>query len=565
MTRGLRPIGESSNVPYRPLNTTAPEASSGPGPQTAPADPPPSPRTAAKAKQVVRDAQKRAYPVPIGGPDSPRHQFRTLRQSPENALLNDKQFDMKYGLEWRTSVRILGPQSGERNAGIQGVSEATRNSILENGGPDIGINPKGSMDRRRKALIAAAAAEAPRAEAAAQDPVLGAGASSALPDSPQRGAGDGPAKRPRLETELHNEPSMSDSFMAYPDPFRFSASSSKRKREDEPSGSGHEPADPHSAQQASRRRLQPSGRGLKRADSFPARLPSQPGERTEVKPKRWPITRPKPDTQPPKDFTTDGDVHAGSLKKTAAMTTGTGNFPYFEPMVRRDSEFAEIAFSRNPDFEGSSQEEKDRVWGELTSHPRFQAEFAKARNEEGAIPNGATRSRTMLPGEQKFLTAAFQQMKAHIDEHPFHMHGEMSIVGNREGEITWGRTYLEQAAAVIIMANDKYNLHSHPPFGGPLSSSASEQDHLGASILYRHMNTQTQCFVTNGRDVLHIQPDSTELVKLIPDPEEEKKWGEFPVAFRLPKPLPPPHPFSNHEAPGALKSGRLMPKRAQAE
>src|SRR5436190_2029044 len=124
MTRGPRPIGEPSSVPHRPLNTTAAEASGGPGPQTEPADPPPRTRTAArKAKQAVWEAQRRAYPVPIGGPDSPRHQFRTLRQIPENALLQDAQFDKKYGLPSQTTGRILGPQSGERNAGIQGVNE----------------------------------------------------------------------------------------------------------------------------------------------------------------------------------------------------------------------------------------------------------------------------------------------------------------------------------------------------------------------------------------------------------------------------------------------------------
>jgi hypothetical protein len=157
------------------------------------------------------------YPVPIGGPGSPRHEFRTLRQIPVNAKLTDGKFEEKYGLPIRTTLQILGPKSGERNAGIQGVSEGVRNSILANGGPDIGSTPRGSLDRRRKALIAAAAAEVPRTEAAAQDPVLGARAASALPDSPQRGAGDGPAKRPRLDTGLHNEPSMSGQFMAYQD------------------------------------------------------------------------------------------------------------------------------------------------------------------------------------------------------------------------------------------------------------------------------------------------------------------------------------------------------------
>ncbi|HLP41914.1 MAG TPA: hypothetical protein VK465_10435, partial [Fibrobacteria bacterium] len=124
---------------------------------------------------------------PIGGPGSPRHEFRALRQNPENALLKDAEFDRKYGLVKGVTGKILGPQSGERNAGSQGISEATRNSILAKGGPDIGVNPRGSLDRRRKVLSAA--------------------------------AGEEPAKRPRLDTGLQNEPSMSVPFMAHQSPF----------------------------------------------------------------------------------------------------------------------------------------------------------------------------------------------------------------------------------------------------------------------------------------------------------------------------------------------------------
>jgi hypothetical protein len=153
----------------------------------------------------VSDAQRQANPVPIGGPDSPRHQFRTLRQNPENAQLKDAEFENKYSLPSRITRLILGPQSGERNAGIQGVSKEVRNCILAKGGPDIGFNPWRSLDRRRKELIAAAAAEVPRAEADALL-LLGARASSALPDSPRRGAGDGPAKRPRLDLDLNRTP-----------------------------------------------------------------------------------------------------------------------------------------------------------------------------------------------------------------------------------------------------------------------------------------------------------------------------------------------------------------------
>jgi hypothetical protein len=165
----------------------------------------PDPAAAASDPRTVAEATDKApgidygqaYPVPIGGPGSPRHKFRTLRLNHENARLLDNQFEEKYSLLRGTSGKILGLKSGERNAGMQGVSKETRNNILANGGPDIGFTPRGYLERRRKALIAAAAAEVPRAEA----------------------AGDGPAKRPRLEIGLHNEPSMSDPFMAHQYPF----------------------------------------------------------------------------------------------------------------------------------------------------------------------------------------------------------------------------------------------------------------------------------------------------------------------------------------------------------
>jgi hypothetical protein len=158
----------------------------------------PDPRTVAEAADKAPSIDnKRAYLVPIGGPGSPRHEFRTLRQNDENALLKNVEFEKKYSLPRGTTLQILGPKSGERNAGVQGVSKEARNSIRDNGGPDIGFTPSGYLERRRKALIAAAAAEVPRAET----------------------AGDGPAKRPRLDTGLHNEPSMSDPFMPYQDSF----------------------------------------------------------------------------------------------------------------------------------------------------------------------------------------------------------------------------------------------------------------------------------------------------------------------------------------------------------
>jgi hypothetical protein len=54
---------------------------------------------------------------------------------------------------------------------------------------------------------------------------------------------------------------------------------------------------------------------------------------------------------------------------------------------------------------------------------------------------------------------------------------------------------------------------------------------------------------------MHIRPDSTELVRLLPNPNPEAELGEFPVAFTLPEPQQPPRPFSNHEAPAAFGNG----------
>ena len=75
-----------------------------------------------------------------------------------------------------------------------------------------------------------------------------------------------------------------------------------------------------------------------------------------------------------------------------------------------------------------------------------------------------------------------------------------------------------------------------------------------AAHMYRLHDNKMGAYVTNGKDVLHIQPDSLELVKLIPDPKVERKLGKFPEAFKLPTPQRPPYPFPNHEAPAAFRN-----------
>jgi hypothetical protein len=252
------------------------------------------------------------------------------------------------------------------------------------------------------------------------------------------------------------------------------------------------------------------------------------------------------------NFTTDGDVHAGSLRKDAAANLAPNTYAHYEDRIKNNPEFKEIkdiVYASRPDFDLKPEAEKKLVLKELINHPKFRAEFAKARNEEGAIPNRATAFRMMDPYEQKFLTLAFREVDADVRKNPFHIHGESSIVGDKEGNLTWMKHYPDSEAKVMIRRGDRYHLHTHPPLMEPLTSSASGADHIAASAMYRFRDNHMSAYVTNGKDVLHIQPDSTELVRLIPDPFINQIFGPFPVAFKLPDPQWPPHPFDNHEAP----------------
>jgi hypothetical protein len=177
------------------------------------------------------------------------------------------------------------------------------------------------------------------------------------------------------------------------------------------------------------------------------------------------------------------------------------------------------------------------------------AGLAQSRNEVSRLPNGPTAARKMAPDEQRFLTDAFRRIQEDIREKPFHIHGETGVVGNKEGGITYFGYNPGGTVSTPTRKGDRYHLHTHPPFMEPLTSSASGTDHKEAAMMYTIFDNKTTAYVTNGRDVLHIQPNSTELVKLIPDPEVERNLGKFPVAFTLPKAQEPPYPFANHEAP----------------
>jgi hypothetical protein len=355
----------------------------------------------------------------------------------------------------------------------------------------------------------------------------------------------------------------------------------------EASGSGTHEVDSRLAQPSSKQGAQPSGPILKRTNSVPARLPSHPLPRTEVQPVRKPITRAHPDTRPPRDFSSppaespklfgiplrtkkqveqmnERRIRKGAERKAEAMkdmSDGTG----YRFDNRSRFEYREVLRAYHPGYDTYSEEMKYKALLLWKNNPLYMAEVAQHRNEVNRIPNGATASRTMRPDEQVFLTHAFRDMRADFERHPFHIHGETALVGNAQGEVVEYKYTPALISHSTVSKGDKYSLHTHPPYGGPYQSSASAEDHRIAALNYLDFDNKMGTYVTNGKDVLHIQPHSTELVKLIPDAEVEKKLGKFPVAFALPKPQDPPYPFANHEAPGALKSGRLMPKGPPAE
>jgi hypothetical protein len=272
-----------------------------------------------------------------------------------------------------------------------------------------------------------------------------------------------------------------------------------------------------------------------------------------------------PDTVPPRTFGTprkflgiplsfkgkEQRIKDGSVEKATHLHNRALDFQDMEPALDRNPEFKQIIKEKHPDFDQYSPQGKAKALGLLENHPAWWAEKAKARNENLSVPNGPTATRKMTKGEQTFLTNAFQRLNEDIASKPFHMHGETAITGNKKGEITQFNHTPGKHSKASPGESDRYHLHTHPPFMEPFTSSASEQDHMLATRF--HNRTKTSTYVTNGKDVLHIQPHSLELVKLTPDPKVEKKLGKFPEAFKVPDPQPRPYPFSNNEAPVAYK------------
>lgn len=362
---------------------------------------------------------------------------------------------------------------------------------------------------------------------------------------------------------------------------RVSLSSANSQRGSQPSGSGAKKAG--AAKPPSQERASSSGAGLKRTDSLPARLPSPPLPRTEVQPVREPITRAHPDTVPPRNFSepplkqtklfgiplrtkkqveqmNELRIQEGAERKAKAFA-GVIDSTGYKPDAGTKDEYMDVIRAYHPGYDAYSPEMQSDARNQmLQNNPLILAKVGETRNKVSQLPNGPTASRTMHPEEQVFLTHAIRELQEDFKKHPFHIHGETALVGSSQGEVVRKKYSPAMEVFVETFPGDKYHLHTHPPFIEPFTSSASARDHLIAAHMYLDFNNKMGTYVTNGKDVLHIQADSTELVKLVPDAEVEKTVGKFPEAYRVPAPQLPPYPFANHEAPGSLKPGRLKPK-----
>jgi hypothetical protein len=306
-----------------------------------------------------------------------------------------------------------------------------------------------------------------------------------------------------------------------------------------------------------------SGPALKRSQSFPAHLPSHPFEPATVQPVRKPVTRPQPDTRPPEDFREGGSKREGAeLKQQFMGLVEEKHFlrDWLVPAVKGNRDYLECLESMHPKFRSYDWKQVSKALYALAlTHPGLIAEIAKKRNELYSIPNVPTSSRLMKPHEQRFLAEAMRLIQEDVRKKPFHMHGEAGVIGDRNGDVVHFDHSPKESIVLTLMQGDKYALHSHPPFGRPFDSSASETDHKVAAETYLEYGNKTREYFTNGKDVMHILPASMGMVRLHPDPKLEETLGEFPVAFKLPDPRQPPYPFANHEAPAAFKKDWAPP------
>jgi hypothetical protein len=295
---------------------------------------------------------------------------------------------------------------------------------------------------------------------------------------------------------------------------------------------------------------------LQRSDSFPARLPSHPLQRTEARHERTSITRPKPDARPPEDFREGGGKRQGAEVKYEFMKLVEENHflrDWLAPKIEGNPEYMQCLESAHPRIRSYSPEQKEKAYYDFAfSHPALSAKIAKKRNELYAVPNYPTSRRCMKPAEQKFLTEAMRLIREDAENKPFHMHGEWGVVGDRSGAIVEFTHNPMGSVDLSSAQGDKYFLHSHPPFGQPFDSSPSETDHRVAAKLYMEFDNKAKEYLTDGKAVLHFPPANMELIRLHPDPKAENAIGKFPVAFTLPDPRLPARPFANHESPAAF-------------
>jgi hypothetical protein len=315
------------------------------------------------------------------------------------------------------------------------------------------------------------------------------------------------------------------------------------------------------AQTASKPGASSSDPALKRSKSLPARLPSDPLRPAEVKADRKPITRLGPDrryTRESYDFRRQaGGRRAGAELKKEYMDDVKEMYPtdeWIRSEISWNPDHMDLIKSVHPKFGSYSHEQKMKAFYNLVrSHPGLLAGLAKRRTQTYGVPNYPTSSRLMEPDEQQFLTRSMKLIQEDVERKPFHIHGESGAVGDKNGEIQEFTHNPKGSVTLTIQEGNRYAMHSHPPYMGPFTSSASDADHKVAAMLYSAFDNKMSSYVTNGKDVLQIPSDSLQLIKLHPDPEAEKTLGKFPEAFRVPDPQTPPRPFANHEAPAAFK------------
>jgi hypothetical protein len=280
---------------------------------------------------------------------------------------------------------------------------------------------------------------------------------------------------------------------------------------------------------------------LKRSESFPARLPSDTPPRADVKAARKPISRPEPDllyTRESFDFRRHaGGRRAGAELKKNFMDEVKAMYPtsqWLRSGIEGRSHYRGLLESVHPKYDSYSPEQKTKAIDDLAhTHPKLLAEQANWRNRKYGVPNFPTANRLMKTDEQKFLSQAMRLIREDVEKHPFHIHGESGVVGDKHGQIREHDYNPAHNIKLTHRRGDKYVIHSHPPFLGLFSSSPSDQDHKVAALTYLEFNSRTKEYLTNGKDVLEIPSDSLQLIQLHPRSERGKGHRKIPRGIHL--------------------------------